>query len=133
MKQKIRKKHLTHAQRNQQKKREEVIAKFRELSTSEQKVALDFVEHSNQFFNEDLRPDRSTFAKPIINGLFHDAKYSTVTDIAKVTGKSETTVRDALKGKFKFYLVPSTDGSFSFLIYKAFQFFTFQLCFNCEY
>ena len=100
-KEKNRKERLTHAQRNQQKRREELIGKFRELSAPQQKVALDFVEHANQFFNEDLHPGRSTFTKPLIRDLFHDAQYSTVTDIAKVTGKSETTVRDALKGNFK--------------------------------
>jgi hypothetical protein len=101
IKQKIQKERISHAQRNQQKRREELIAKFRGLSAPQRKVALDLVEHAQSFFSEDLHPGGSTFTKPLINAMFHDVKYSTATDIANMIGKSENTVRNALKGKFK--------------------------------
>jgi hypothetical protein len=61
------------------------------LSAPQQKVALD-VEHAQSFFSEDLHPGGSTFTKPLINAMSHDAKYSTATDIANVIEKSENTV-----------------------------------------
>jgi hypothetical protein len=69
-----------HAGHDQQKKREELMAKFPGLCSSDQKVAVDFCIMHPIIFLEVLHLDGSIIAKSPTIGLFHDGKCSFITE-----------------------------------------------------